>query len=706
MTLLFLDIESYSETPITSGTYRYAQNAEVMLVTWAVDDEEVNCWDVTVNKALSKNLYQVMMDQKTTIVIHNSNFDRTVLDKALGIKISPNRIHDTMVQALEHGLPGALGTLCDIFGIQSDKAKDKDGRRLINLFCKPLAANRELRRATRLTHPADWQKFIDYAKTDIKAMRELYKKMPNWNYKGFERDLWILDQTINDRGFLVDVEFAEKAIDLVATTQKELSRKTAEATNGEVGSTNQRNELLAYILKEYNVELPDMQASTVERRLNDPELPDGVKELLLLRAQASTSSTAKYKKLLACVSKDDRIRGTQQFCGASRTARIGHRNFQPGNMPRPQYKNKELELFIEATKADCADLIFKDIMKYTSSAIRGCIISSKDKKLIVSDLSNIEGRIAAWLANEEWKLEAFKKYDTFQLDTNGEKIPDPKKKGEFLREGPDLYKLAYAKAFGKEPEDVTGEERQIGKTLELSMGYAGGVGAFLTFAAAFNMDLDSMTEKMLTIMPSKTRKEASDFHDWLIKQKSSTYGLKRDTFIFCDCLKRLWRETHPNIVSMWYEIEQAIVDAVLSPGKTFVAGKVSVTKNGNWLRIILPSGRSMCYPAMKLENNKLHFKGVNQYSKKWDKIGTYFGKIYENICQSIARDVMFHAMPNVEKANYKVLLSIHDELVTEAPDTDEYSAEGLSELLSTNPDWAPTLPLAAGGFTCYRYRKE
>jgi DNA polymerase len=686
MTKLFLDIESFCETPITAGTYKYSSEAEVLIVTWAVDDGEVDFWDVTADKALPKRLYQVMMDQKTTIIIHNSNFDRTVLKAALGIDLATRRIHDTMVQALEHGLPGALGTLCEIFGIQSDKAKDKDGRRLINLFCKYLPANQKLRRATRETHPADWQKFIDYAKTDIKAMRELYKKIPNWNYKGEERDLWILDQKINDRGILVDVEFAKKAIELVNSTQAELSKQTFAATDGEVKSTNQRDELLAYILKEYGVELPDMTKSTVERRLNDPELPDGVKELLLLRTQASTSSTAKYKKLMACVSADGRLRGTMQFCGASRTGRIGHRNFQPGNLPRPQYKSEEINMFIQATKADCADLIFDDIMKYTSSALRGCIIAPEGKKLVVSDLSNIEGRIAAWLSNEEWKIKAFEDFD----------------KGI----GEDLYKLAYAKAFGKEAKDVTKDERQIGKCLELSMGYAGGVGAFLTFATAYGLNLDTMAEKMLPSMPQGVLKEATEFHGWLVSRKASTCGLKKDTFIFCDCLKRLWRYAHPNIVELWDKLEEAVRNAVGTPGKVFKARRLSVEKRGHWLYIVLPSGRLLCYPSMKIKDGKLVFKGVNQYSRKWGEINTFSGKLFENCCQSFAREIMFHAMPRVEAAGYLNLLSIHDELITEAPDNENYTAEHLSELLSTNPAWSEGLPLAAGGFTCKRYRKD
>ena len=424
MNFLWCDTETYSETPIKNGVYRYAADAEVMLFAYALNDEPVKVWDLTSGEPFPRDLHDALKDVKagkTKAVFHNSNFDRLVLQspKAANgnvgiVTLEAKDIFDTMACAYAHGLPGALGTLCDIFGVNAEEAKDKTGRALILLFCKPQAINRKVRRATRETHPEQWKQFVNYATKDIDAMRAIYKKLPKWNYKGKEYDLWVLDQKINDRGFQVDTVFAEKALETINRTQKRLSAKTAEMTDGEVASTTQRNVLLQYILAEHGVKLPDMQAATLERRIDDPELPEAVRQLLTIRSQATTSSTSKYKKLLGAVNEDGRLRGTLQFCGAHRTGRWSGRTFQPQNLPRPMFKKNVIEEGIEALKADCLEYIVGDdnVMKIISSAIRGCIVAPEGKKLVISDLANIEGRVAAWLAGEDWKLQAFTDYDT------------------------------------------------------------------------------------------------------------------------------------------------------------------------------------------------------------------------------------------------------------------------------------------------------
>ncbi|BEO04316.1 hypothetical protein SMQC13_20430 [Serratia marcescens] len=201
-----------------------------------------------------------------------------------------------------------------------------------------------------------------------------------------------------------------------------------------------------------------MQKSTLERRINDPDLPAPLRELLTIRLAACTTSTSKYKALMKGISSDGRLRRTLQFCGTSRTGRWAGRLFQPQNLPRPTLDQEQIDQGIEALKLGVADLVFDNIMELTSSALRGCIMAPPGKKLVVSDLSNIEGRFLAWLAGEEWKLQAFRDYDNIiGTDENGEPI----------RAGHDLNKLAYARAFNMTPEDVDKAMRQIGKVMEL-----------------------------------------------------------------------------------------------------------------------------------------------------------------------------------------------------------------------------------------------
>lgn len=355
---LYLDLETFCETPIKNGTHAYAENAEVMIFAWALNEGEVHVEDLT-QKSMGKDLSTILHDQSVKLIAHNSGFDRTVLRHAMPqFDLKIERWEDTMVQALSHSLPGALDSLCEIFQVDQDKAKDKAGKQLIQLFCKPRPKNSKERRATAETHPEKWAEFVAYAKNDILAMREIRRKMPKWNYRNGELALWHLDQKINDRGVCIDLELAEGAVRAVDRAQAKLAKQTQKMTNGEVEAATQRDAMLKHILNAYGVSLPDLQKSTLERRLNDDSLPVAVRELLAVRLQASTTSTAKYKTLLNATSSDGRLRGTLQFNGASRTGRWAGRLFQPQNLARESMPYKEIEFGIQAIKANCEDFFY------------------------------------------------------------------------------------------------------------------------------------------------------------------------------------------------------------------------------------------------------------------------------------------------------------------------------------------------------------
>lgn len=353
MTPLYLDTETFSETPITNGTHRYAEGVEIIMWQWAVGDGPVQIRDG--DEDIS-DLLALLKDPEYEIVIHNSAFDRTVMRHS-GIDLSTERVFDTMVCAMAHSLPGALGTLCTILGVATDKTKDKEGRTWISLFCKPQPKGRKIRRASKETHPVEWQRFRDYGGLDIEAMREVYKKLPRWNYRGAELDLWRLDQKINERGVLMDLDLAHAAIRASDRAQKLHAADAVRLTDGAVTSANQRDKMLEHILEAYGVGLPDMQISTLERRIDDPDLPPMLRELLAVRLQASKTSVSKYKRVLNGVSADGRLRGLLAFCGALRTGRWAGRLWQPQNLARPTIKNKEIELWIEALKNDAEDLV-------------------------------------------------------------------------------------------------------------------------------------------------------------------------------------------------------------------------------------------------------------------------------------------------------------------------------------------------------------
>jgi len=693
--ILFIDTETYSETPISNGTYKYTANCEVMLVLWAVNGGAVECWDVTTGALMPSALSARLNDDKTLVVMHNSMFDRNALAR-IGVVLPTWRIIDTMVLAYAHSLPGKLATLCEIFKLGAD-GKDTDGSRLIQLFCKPLGKNRKLRRATRETHPTEWAKFIDYGNSDITSMRRLYELIPKWNLTVDEVALWQLDQKINDRGMLVDQDLALAALRAVDRAQTDIKAQVRELTDETVQSATQRDALLEFIAAEHGVVLADLRKGNIARILEDPDFSDGLKELLRLRVDACSTSPTKYKALLKAASADGRLRGTKQFCGAFRTGRWAGRTFQPDNLPRPPEWASVEDVYnmAEMLKLDAAHLVYDNPILAAASAIRGSLIAPDGKALFVSDLANIEGRVQAWCADEKWKIQAFIDYDTMDADGN--------------RKGPDLYKLAYARSFQILVEAVTKYMRQIGKVQELALAYAGGVGAFISFALIYRIDLGELARKALPSIPPDVLEEATAFTEWLRKQKKPL-GMPLETFIVCDSLKRLWRRAHPMITSYWSELEAAVEEAVSYPKRDVACRKVTIRRDGAWLRIVLPSGRSMCYPGIRLDDDGgrkpvISYMGADKISRKWVRVKSFGGKFFENICQAVARDVLAYNMPLIEHAGYDIVLTVHDEVVAEAPDSAEYSVKEVETLMCFTQPWAEGLPLAADGYKAYRYRK-
>lgn len=698
MTTLFIDLETYSEASLrAAGTHRYSDpdaRPEVMLFTYAIDDDgPAFCWDLTTKAPMPKDLANPLWDDGVGLVIQNSHFDRTLLRKVLGIKIKQGRIHDTMIQAMVHSIPGGLEKMGYAIGLPEDKQKSKRGYELLRLFCMPRPKNVILRRATSETHPVEWAEFIEYAKQDVVAMREAYNKMPMWNYRpgSFERKLWCLDQKINDRGVAVDLEFAKAAIGAADQAQAALRDEIRAETAGEVSSATKRDLLLAYLLEEHGVRLPDMTSDTLNRRMDDPELPDSVRQLIAIRLEATMVSSAKYKALVNATSPDGRLRNTLQFAGALRTQRWAGRLFQAHNMKRPDFDFKReatLNLYIAAVKAGVLDMVHDEPMRVLANLVRGCLVAAKGKKLCIADLSNIEGRMLPWLAGEAWKIAAFHDID----------------KGI----GDDMYRQSYAKAFNVPVGGVDDYQRQIGKVMELMLGYGGGVGAFITGAATYKIDLDELAEAVWLVADPAALRAAEGVRVWMMEQGFPSYGLEPHVYAACELLKAAWREAHPASVALWKQAETSVRAAINNKGAAFRIGEwVKAQCNGNWLRIRLPSGRYLCYLNPKVSaKGDISYMGISQYTRQWTRIKTYGGKLVENLDQAASRDVLAWEMPDIDKSGYPIVLTVHDEIVSETEDTDEFGSDTLAAMMVRPKPWAPGLPLAAKGFETYRYRKD
>lgn len=699
MTTLWLDLETYSECDLrVHGTHRYAEHpsTEIMVAQWAWDDGEpivVDCTGPIDDWAVLEGLkYRLESDPTVIVVAHNSVFDRTLIRNVWGVDVPVERWRDSMVKAYAHGMPGALEKVGAALGVEEHEAKDRRGKELIQLFCKPRPKGHKLRRATRETHPKEWAEFLEYSRQDIPAMRAVDQRLPAWNYREGhpELALWHLDQRINDRGFAVDLELARAAIDAVGDEQERLREETRQATEGYVSSPSKRDQLISYIVAEYGVTLPDFRADTLRRRIEDPELPEGVRLLLSLRLEATKTSTSKYKALVNATSADGRLRNTLQFAGAQRTARWAGRIFQPQNMPRPtpDFDEEEQDLAIAALKGGYATVVYSDVMQLTSNAVRGCIVAPPGKKLAVADLSNIEGRGLAYLAGEDWKLRAFAAFDR--------------------KEGPDLYNVAYGRSFNVDPASITKSQRQIGKVQELGLGYEGGVAAFITFAAVYHMDLEVMANAVWETANREALSDAADMLAWVKKQKRSTFGLSDRVYIACELLKASWRAAHPNTKALWDAAGASVRKAIDNPGNTYAIGEhLKARRDGAWLRIRLPSGRYLCYLHPQVDDKgQITYMGVDQYTRRWQRIKTYGGRLVENCTQAFARDVLASNMQAIEDNGYEIVLTVHDEVITEVPNDERFSADELARLMSVVPPWAAGIPLAAAGFEATRYRKE
>lgn len=721
---LYCDLETFSAKDIRAGSHAYAADpsAEILLWGYAIDDAPAKVWDVTegsMPEELRVALDEVARKERRHVWQNGVMFDRVFLSYVMPeIELPMETLDDTMVMAYQAGLPGSLKELCEVFHLSKDKAKDADGSRLIQIFCKPLPSTWKLDRATSKTHPEEWAKFVNYCRLDIESMREVYKKLPAFNRTVKERELQVLDAAINMRGIGVDVEFAEAAIATAERAKKDIDKQVFKLTDGRVVTAGQRDALIQFFFDKYGWQLKDMRKSELEKRMEDPDIPAEMKELIGLRLMGTKTSVQKYKRVVQGA-VDGRLRGCMQFRGASRTGRISGRTFQPQNLPRPLIKSQtEIEEIIEDTKLGILEICYDDVSVPLSSAIRSVIVPAAGNRLCVADFSNVEGRVLAWLAGEEWKLEAFREFDTLQTKSGAWALPyrdgwfqewAVNEKGDFIHKGHDLYKLTYARTFGIKPEDVTKDQRQMGKVLELALGYQGGPGAFATFAMNFGMDLDDLAKTTEATIEESYWIESMGMLKWA-KEKKLIRGMSQKAWVACNAIKSAWRKANSEIESFWYSLAKACQSAIKAKGVAFSAGRIVCRVSGNYLLMRLPSGRYLVYPAPRLpeegEMCDFSFMGVNQYTKKWERIPTYSGKLAENSVQGAACDLLLEAGPRLEAAGYHIVMSVHDEYITEIKDDNTRNHREMEQIMSALPDWADGLPLVAAGFEAARYRKD
>ena len=663
MNILHIDLETYSSKNLKDcGVYKYAESKdfEILLFAFAYNDDLPQVIDLTKGEKIPQRVLNDLTNPNVKKVAHNATFERVCLSKYLGLEsyLPPEQWECTAIRALEAGFPSSLNGAGLALGLPEDKAKDKAGKALIRYFCgpcKPTKANGKRTRNLPEHDPEKWAQFVEYNRQDVVAEQELYKRLSAISQS--EQKLYSLDQRINDNGIPIDPDLVRIVSAYSPRYKENLIEECRRLTDGIKPSQVQKlKEWLIGRLKCNPEELTKLSAAKLEELLSRNDLPNDVRRVLEIRQEAGKSSVSKYEAFGRCACKDQRIRGAFQFYGASHTGRWAGRLIQPQNFPRNDFDDVDLARKI-ISNGDFvgAEMLFPSLTGVFKTLVRTLVKAPEGKVLAIADYSAIEARVIAWLANEQWRLDAFK---------NGE----------------DIYCASASKMFGV-PVEKHGRNahlRKKGKVAELALGYAGGVGALKAFGA----------DKM---------------------------GLSDDEL---KSIVKKWRDASPKIVSLWYAMERAALECVETGNAQFVkSARVWFEKEKTTLFMKLPSGRRLAYPKARIEENDFGRDAVvygemNTASQEWRDIFTRGGTLVENLCQAVARDCLAQAMHRIAK-EYKIVLHVHDEVVVEVPaENAQEHLERICQLMSNgiykdfSIPWAEGLILTAEGFISSYYRKD
>lgn len=678
--ILNLDIETYSEVELSSaGVYVYAAHpsTELLLFCWAFDDEPVATWRP--GEPLPERVVQ-HIDSHGQIRAHNASFERVVLNGVAGQKVGfpPISIEQTVcvaAKAAAHGLPRALANAAKALGVRE---KDAAGRIVMLQLSKPRRG--AVKRYTPANAPEKFAALAAYCANDVEVERAIDKAIPD--LPEIEQKVYELDQRINDRGVRVDRPALTAALELLDQYKDELLKECIALT--QIAPT--QREKLAGWLREHGLQFPDLQAETIRRLLASGKGSEQCRRVLQIYGAYNSKSVSKLESMLEGANEDDRIRGMFLYYGAS-TGRWSSQRVQLQNMLRGEIKNPDEAIdvilgrdlrWLQTLYAD------KDPIKVIGSCARGMIVPAEGKSLMALDYSGIESRVNAWIFDEEWKIEAFRDYDAGN--------------------GPGIYELVYAQAFHKHAARVTPEERQIGKVLELSSGFQGGVSAFVKMAHNYSVDLDAMAKAVIGTIPEDVLSSARWMWHNHAKPKNATFGLSEQTYVVCDSLKQLWRSSNPKITAGWKALEEGAVNAIEAPGKVFTLPnkKLAFKVDTGWLYMRLPSGRKLAYYQPAVESGRLSYMGTDTLTRQWCRTQMYGGMLCNNAVQGTARDIMVNGLMRIEGAGWPVVMTIHDELVVE---TDEPDLKQAAEIMCTLSVHDTGLPLAVKGWIGKRYRK-
>lgn len=660
MNHLSIDIETYCSVDISSsGAYKYARSPdfEIILFAYSVDFSEVVVVDLAQGETIPDEIIEALQDPTVLKHAYNAAFEWYCLNRA-GYKTPLEQWRCTMFRALYLGYPAGLAATGITLGLPEDLLKDRQGKALINYFCKPCKptkANGGRTRNLPRHDPDKWALFIEYNRQDVVAESAIYAALDGFAIPDREQRLWELDCYTNAVGVRMDRQLVESILGIDARNTDALMQEAQGLTG--LANPNSTAQLSVWLAR-HGVDTTDLRKDTVADLLEDTTLPEDVRRVLEIRQQLSKTSIKKYAAMEACACEDDRMRGLLQVYGANRTGRYAGRLVQVQNLSKNYIKTLDLARGWARQGDDKAlSLIYGNVPDILSQLVRTAFIPSDGHKFVVADFSAIEARVIAWLADEQWVMEVFATHGKIYEATASQMFGVPM---ELIVKGRPEYSL-----------------RQKGKVATLALGYQGGPGALVAMGAL-------------------------------------AMGLPEDELP--DIVKR-WRTANPHIVQLWYRAEREAL-AAMHDGKTHsighgvtVAHKTSSVGGLDCLVVGLPSGRSLYYVDPYLKTNKfgkdaIHYMDLNQTTHKWTENSTYGGKLVENIVQAVARDCLTETLLRLDERypGSPVVMHIHDEVVMDAePDV---SVDDICDLMAEPIPWAPGLVLKAAGFESEWYMKD
>lgn len=645
---LGIDIETYSSYDLKScGVYRYVEAPDftILLFSYSVDGGPVHCVDFASGDVLPDEILAALRDPAVVKTAFNAAFERICISRYYGWPLmDPAQWRCTMVRAARMGLPLSLEQCGEVLRLEDGKMKE--GRTLIRYFSTPNRGKRHLPGDA----PDRWELYKAYNVRDVEVEQAVLAKVRRLEPAAFDEELYTVDQIINDRGVLLDRQLATNA----ARFDEEYKAQLLEEAKALTGLDNPNSPTQ---LKEYLHRVAGISVATLNKKsLDDVEaLAKGspaALRVLELRREMGKTSNKKYVAMLECVCDDGRIHGLLQFCGAARTGRWAGRLVQVQNLPQNHLRDLDYARnLVKLGDLDDFQQNYANPTQVLSELIRTAFIAKPGCTLHVCDFSAIEARVIAWLAGEQWVTDVF-------------------------RNGGDIYCATASQMFGVPvaKHGPNAELRQRGKIAVLALGYGGGVAA-----------LEAMGGSRMGLTPQEEK----------------------------DIMQR-WRQANPHIVRFWSTIEAAAVRAIKTGEATTIHRGIEVAYRWGMLLITLPSGRTICYPRADIglergdgwrgDHEVIEYEGMNQITKKWERIRTYGGKLTENVVQAIARDILGCIILRAHAAGLKIVFHIHDEIVVEAEPGQ--TLQDVENIFSEPIAWCKDLPLKGAGYTTPYYLKD